>query len=83
MQIEPVPPGHGGDGGDIVGAADAGAADAGDDAGRQQPGRPVGDDRRLERGGIHAAQRPVPAIWTRLSSPMPDTQIARSIEVCT
>ena len=84
MQVEPVLCGDGADGGDVVGAADAGAADAGDDAGRQKasgadpaglppPAQPASSSASARRSGSR----------TRLSSPMPDTQIARSIEVWT
>ncbi|WP_245268485.1 hypothetical protein [Mesorhizobium sp. WSM2561] len=56
MQIEAVPFRHRGDAGDIIGAAGAGAADAGDDAGRQHARLPVGDDSRFQSCDIHGAE---------------------------
>ena len=68
---------------DVVRAADAGAADAGDDAGRQKARGAIGFDSRLQASGPMERQRPPVGMRTRFSSPMPDTQMARSIEVWT
>ena len=56
MQVETVAGGDCRDAGNVVGATYAGAADAGDDAGWQQPGRLVRDDCRLKCGEVHAVQ---------------------------
>ena len=58
MQVEIVAVGNLADRRNRVAGADRGAAGAGDDAGRQQAGSPVGDDRRFECCRVHAVQRP-------------------------
>ena len=55
MQIKPVPFRHRGDRGDVVGCAGAGAAHTRDDAGGQQAGGAVGQDRSVECLSIHRA----------------------------
>ena len=58
MHIEPMCMRHFNNGGDIIAGADAGAADAGDDAGRQQPGRAIALDCGGKRLRVHGLAGP-------------------------
>jgi hypothetical protein len=55
MDIKAMLAGDRDDRSEIVHRADAGAADAGDDAGRPVSGFDILADRGVERGGVHAA----------------------------